>query len=35
VEVAPDVEVKRFDAAHLSGFLEIDEKAVDAGRYTP
>lgn len=25
---APDVEVKRFDAAHLSGFPEIDEKAV-------
>jgi len=28
VEGAPDVEVKRFDAAHLSGFPEIDEKAV-------
>lgn len=28
VEGAPDVEVQRFDAAHLSGFPEIDEKAV-------
>jgi RimJ/RimL family protein N-acetyltransferase len=28
VEGAPDVEVQRFDAAHLSGFPVIDEKAV-------
>lgn len=28
VDGAPDVEIKRFDAAHLSGLREIDDRAV-------